>query len=166
MAQLVDAADLAVRLGMTFTDAQTAQADAILGLATDLILDAVGKDEAWLDDQADAGTVPARLRVTAMEIGVRGMANPRGTRSTSETIGAHSRSESWADSSAGVALTEREERQCRRAVYGSGLAAPRIGAIVDEPIVRDTYSTGRVLDGVFLDVEDDEDEDDEEAPGS
>jgi hypothetical protein len=80
--------------------------------------------------------------VTCIEAAVRVFSNPAGARSATETIGAYSHSQSWADATAGMQLTEREERACRRAVYGSATAAPRVGAIIDETVIRANYARG------------------------
>jgi hypothetical protein len=139
MSTFAEVTDLETRLGTTFAAAQTLQAQSLLELATGLVLDAISQDEAWLDAQT---AIPSRLRVTCIEAAVRVFSNPTGARSESETLGAYSHSQSWADASAGMQLTEREERACRRAVYGSATASPRVGAIIDETLVRANYAPG------------------------
>jgi hypothetical protein len=135
--------DVRARLGLaSMTDDQAAQTTILLELATGLILDAVEKDDDWLDT---LDVIPPRLRVTCIEATVRGFVNPSGARSQSETLGAHSFSQSWADAAAGMQLTEREERACRRAVFGTLAGSSRAYTVADH-LARDIVTGGLVVE--------------------
>lgn len=129
------------RLGVTLTDAQQDHVTTLLDLATSLVLDAVDQDQAWLDAQADP---PERLVVTCLEAAVRAFVNPSGARAQSESLGGHSFSQRWADGTTGLELTEREERACRRAVYGSNIAGIRNLTLADH-LARSVYDAQTVV---------------------
>lgn len=105
--------DIAVRLEETALSA-TAQNSAtqLLAEATALICDATGKLE--VDISGNALQVCKGL---AIRLVCRTMASPQGLRSASETLGVHSRSESYGPDV--MSLTKDEELNVRRAVHGS-----------------------------------------------
>lgn len=115
--------ELALRLGKTSVDdltaAERAQGQMLLELVTGLIVDAVGKTDAWA---ATLDPIPRYLRGLCLEAAWRASRNPAGVSSESETLGAYSHTAryefSGSDQGAGVTLTEAEERAARRAVYG------------------------------------------------
>ncbi|MEH3055542.1 MAG: hypothetical protein PGN13_16315 [Patulibacter minatonensis] len=131
-------------LALTFADAERVrrrlgrpvdveQATALLEQAADLVLEAAGRSPEWAAERIAAGTVPLAFRTTSIEAVVRVLLNPQGVRSQGRTIGKVSRQESFADASAGLVLTEREEARCRRAVNTGG-PAMRLGSTVLEEI--------------------------------
>jgi hypothetical protein len=121
--------DVIARLGLAeMTVDQAAQTTILLELATGLILDAVEKGDSWLDT---LDVIPPRLRVVCIEATVRGFVNPTGARSHSETLGAYSVSDSWADAAAGMQLSAAEERACRYAVYGTLTGSVNVGSVID-----------------------------------
>lgn len=115
--------EVAVRLGhesaAALTAAQTAQVTLLIELATGLIAHAVDRDDAWA---IALSPVPAAVRAATLEAVVRGMQNPSGASSESETLGAYTytrRYEGSAGSQGGVlGITKAEARACRRAVWG------------------------------------------------
>jgi predicted pyridoxine 5'-phosphate oxidase superfamily flavin-nucleotide-binding protein len=124
---------LAQRLGRTFTEAETTQATALLGLAQLAIAAACDKDDTWADE---LDPVPAALQITCIEIAVRIMSNPSGARSRSERLGQYEVSESFHanfdPAAAGITLTDREELRCRRAVYGSASGSVRVKSVTQD----------------------------------
>lgn len=87
----------------------------LLTLASGLIIDAVGKDEAWA---IALGPIPSVLRAVCLAAAKRVMDNPTGVRSQSETLGQHSYSSSYTDGAHGLMLTDYETTLVRRAVIG------------------------------------------------
>lgn len=114
-------AQVAQRMGRTLTSAEEAQAGQLLADATSLIADAVGQDDDWA---ASLDPIPARLRVTCIEVAVRVLQNPLGVHSQTERLGEYQRSHTYPGTdAASLYLTADEERKCRRAVTGSLFAA-------------------------------------------
>lgn len=126
------------RIGRDLTATERIQTGQLLVDATSLIADAIDRDEAWA---AALDPIPARLRVTCVEACIRVLQNPRGVRSQQQALGQYSHSESFngdtATGTSGLALTEREERACRKAVYGKGTASPRVPSIVHDVYVTE-----------------------------
>lgn len=114
--------ELGVRLGLTFTAAQTAQASLLLSLATGLIIEVVNRDDTWA---ATYSPIPRLVRAVCLEVVARVMQNPTGARSESETLGQYQHSTSYTDGTHGLVLTDAEALLCRRAIIGatSGSAA-------------------------------------------
>lgn len=120
MATFATLADLAVRLGKPtsgdLTAIQQAQGNLLLNLATELIIEAVDRDDTWA---AALPAVPVLLRAVTLEVVARVMQNPAGARSESETLGQYQRSQSFSDlANTGLMLTDAEVLLCRRAVIG------------------------------------------------
>lgn len=126
--------DVATRIGeIPLSETRLAMAGQLLEFADGVILDAVDKSEEWLDGLGE--DVPPVLRGLAVELVARAMASPQGLAAASETLGSYSRSETYRrDLSTAMALTELEERLCRRAVYGrtAGSSTPR--SLIDRVI--------------------------------
>lgn len=124
------AENVADRLALTFTSAQTAQCEVILDQVTGLIASACDKDDDWADDLTP---IPVALAAFTIEKTAAAMAAPLGVRSESEQLGAHSHSVSYQDAVTGtVELTEAEELKVRRIVYGSNSATARMSSVVDD----------------------------------
>lgn len=84
--------------------------------------------------EADIDPMPRILRFVAVEVAVRGMANPSGLASRSEALGAASQTERFRDDG-GLWLTDSECRLVREAVLGqlSGTAIQE--SIIDDCVV-------------------------------
>jgi hypothetical protein len=114
--------ELALVMGKTgssdLTAAQLAQGYMLLEMATGLIVEAVGKTDAWA---AALDPIPRALRATCLSIASRLSHNPTGMTSQTESLGAYSytqRYESGGSSPSGaaaLALTDAERLLCRRA---------------------------------------------------
>jgi hypothetical protein len=116
--------DVATRLGRGdagLTAAEVPQVEMLCELATAAITDAVAQTEAW---RAALPAVPHMLRVVAIELVTRGLANTSGMASTTETLGAYSYTARFRDANGGggLLLTPAEARMVRRAVYGRATA--------------------------------------------
>jgi len=100
-------------------------------LASSVMLAVIGKDNAWA---AALVTVPPLLRVIAIELVARAMANPQGAQSTSESLGAYSYTERFQDgaSGGGLWLTGPEEMLLRRAVFGNMSATTMPATSLDQ----------------------------------
>lgn len=124
-------ADLAQRLGRTFTAQEEAQAEMLLGLASSAIAAACDKPDQWI---AELVPVPPAVRVVCIEAAVRVMVNPEGVRSRQEMLGAYQHSESFHayfdPAAAGVHLTDAEILRVRRAVYGSSSGSANLPSII------------------------------------
>lgn len=118
-----------IRLGRALTDAETTQVEGLLGMAAAAIADACGKDLDWA---AALDPVPPMLRILSMEIVARVIQNPQGLRSGSVSLGAYSRSGTYADGAGGFALTALEERLARRAVFGANTGSSRPASTASE----------------------------------
>ncbi len=123
--------EVAARIGRDLSATETTQTETLLELATGLIADACGRDEAWA---AALDPVPPTVRVVCIEATVRVLLNPRGVRSQQEALGAFSHAESFTDSpgAAGLTLTPTEQRMVRRAVYGSSTGSAPLGSMLDD----------------------------------
>lgn len=119
--------DVRVRLGYTsMTEAQEAQARLALELASGLILEEVGKDQAWVDALSP---VPVAFRAVAIEVAVRVLNNPTAVDQLTKTIGAVSWSGSFG--SAGFGLTEAEKGMLAVAV-GAEVGSAKADSIITE----------------------------------
>lgn len=131
MANFATLTELAIRLGRVddseLTASQHAQGTQLLETATALILDAIGRDAAWLDDQDPAPAVP---RAVCLEMCARVMMNPANVRSEGETLGQHQHSVSYSDGHGLLYLTDRELRLCRRAALGVGSGSAYVDSLV------------------------------------
>lgn len=113
-----DASDLETRTGRTFTTAQTATAELLVDLASELVADACGKTVAALSE-----SYAPVLRIVTIEVASRAMANPDGLASSNERLGAWAATKNFRE--AGLSLTDLEERLVRRAVFGSNSGSSR-----------------------------------------
>lgn len=130
------AADVAARRGeAAYTGTELAQVNALLDSAEDLILDAVDKTDAWATDPATI--LPDAFKRVSIELAHRALSNPAGARSTSETLGAHSYSQSFKDGVGTLELTDSEVHRLRRAVWGRNSGSARSASLVDDLICGD-----------------------------
>lgn len=136
--------DVQTRLGRDLTEQEQGTATDVIADVTGLIVDCVDRDSDWA---AGLDPVPAALKAICVEKALAAIVNPRGVASQSESLGAHSHSETFRRTAdVGVFLTPLEERRVARAVYGrnSGSSTPRSvldrtidlaeGRDVDEPV--------------------------------
>lgn len=112
--------DVAARLERaTLTAEQLADATMLLDVATAAIAEVVDKDEAWA---AALDPVPALLKGLTVDLVCRAMGAAQGLISASETLGAHTRSETYnRDGSSAVVLTDQEALVARRVVHGNSV---------------------------------------------
>jgi hypothetical protein len=111
---------------------ETAAASQRLNSVTAIICAAVDKpDESWFD-----ALIPTRKNLVkgiAIDVVCRAMASPQGLTSASETLGDHTRSETYRrDSSTAMALTKTEELILRRMVYGQTTGAPVMDSVLED----------------------------------
>jgi hypothetical protein len=128
--------EVAKRLARSLSAAEEEAAELLLELATSMVAEAVGKDDAWAE-QLDP--VPKVLRLVTLEATARAMANPEGLSSFEERLGAHSYSKSFRAQAegAGLMLTKQERLMVRRVVRGSNSASPRVDSLASDldPVV-------------------------------
>lgn len=122
--------DVATRLGRDLTSKEQSQATAVIATVEGLIAEAVGRDTNWA---AGLSPVPATLKTLCVEKAVLAIVNPHAVASQTESLGEYSRAEVFPRSSdVGIQLSHDEGMRCRAAVYGSNVAAPRVGGILDD----------------------------------
>ena len=125
--------DVATRLGRDLTSAEESAAWQVIEMVTGLIVDVVERDDAWAEK---LDPVPVVLKGLCVEKALAAIANPSSVASESETLGAHTHSQTFrrpADGG-GVYLTEQEERMAARAVYGSTSGSSSVESMVDRVI--------------------------------
>ncbi len=120
--------DVETRLGKSLTTAEADQVDLLLVLATGAIAEACDKDLEWANT---LDPVPTMLRILCIEVTARVVLNPGALKSGSESLGAYSRSGTYATSGQ-IELTDHEERLARRAVFGSNSASSRPASTATE----------------------------------
>lgn len=134
-ATFATAADIAARLGRPLTSAEEdTQVPLLLDIATGLIAESVGRDQAWADDQIADADAPATYRLICIEVVLRGLQNPAGVESQTETLGAYSHTQRYGSGDAaafGLDLTDAEERRLSRAAYGTNAASARLGSLAE-----------------------------------
>lgn len=109
------AEDVATRLARTLSDAETASAELLVDLASEVIAAACDTSV----DALSAEDTPV-LRVVCVELACRALANPENVAGKSEALGAYNYSKTFrgvADASTALALTETETNLVRRAVF-------------------------------------------------
>lgn len=116
-------ADMAARLGVTFTAAQQDQADAALDAATALIAAELDRVE------AEISPVPELVKQVTITAALRIFSNPQGALSESETLGSYSHSERYSE---GVELSAMDRLLVRRAYFGTSSGSARPESTVDE----------------------------------
>lgn len=121
--------DIATRLARTLTTAEENQADLLIEQAIAAVADACGKDDDWADA---LDPIPAALAGIIIEAVARAITAPIGVRSTQETLGTYSHSESYTDQLAhGLQLTPAEERRARRIVFGASTGSATLPSVLD-----------------------------------
>jgi hypothetical protein len=113
-AQFATVEDVATRQGKTLTEAEEESVDFLLTVATAVIADAAGKDDAWA---AALDPVPTILKGLTVELVGRAFANPSGLTSLQEQVGSYQYMQSFnRDLPAAFVLTDIERRIIRRTV--------------------------------------------------
>lgn len=122
--------DIATRYGRELTAVEAATAESLILAAMGAIAFAVDKDDDWADELTP---VPRIIWMVTVEAVVRAMPNPKGLRSTSETLGAFQHAEGYQTlDTGGIALTDREELMVRRAIYGRTSGSARVDSTATE----------------------------------
>ena len=107
-------ADVAARLGRALTTAEDDQAESLILAAQATIEVVIGRAE------ADLTTVPAACEHVCVSMVLRGMANPYGFASDTESLGAYTKSQTYGrDGGTDLTPTQSETLILRRAVYGT-----------------------------------------------
>lgn len=121
--------DIAARLGRALATGETAAVGFLLPAADSVI--AAAADVAVVDLDATAHPI---LRIVAVEIVCRAMANPQGISGLRESLGQYSSSVQFRDAQVGggLLLTKDEELTVRKAVHGTLTASPRVQGIVTD----------------------------------
>ena len=115
--------DVEARLGRSLTTAESTQVDALLDAAQATIEVVIGCAEADLD------TVPASCQHVCVAMVLRGMVNPHGFASDTESLGAYSKSQTYGrDGGGDLTPTQAETMILRRAVYGTTTGSARLEA--------------------------------------
>lgn len=102
----------------------------LLDLATAVIAEAAGKDDAWATE-LEADGVPTILRGLTIELVCRALASPQGLKSASEQLGAYQRQEVYSGDPA-LTLSEVEQEIVRRAVNGSTAGSSKVDSHITE----------------------------------
>jgi hypothetical protein len=119
------AEDVEKRIVRPLTVAEKATAESVISTVTGLIIDCVGRDQAWADD---LDPVPVALTGLCVEKAIGAVSNPLNLAAQSEALGAYSNSQTFPRSGdVGVFLSPFEERIVSRAVYGTttGSSVPK-----------------------------------------
>lgn len=145
MPYFIDAALVGQRLGRDLTAEETAIANGIIESITLQIATAVDRDADWA---AALEPVPALFVAICTEKALAGVTNPRGTATTSETLGAYTRSETYPRSNdIGAVLSDREELLIRRAWFGGNAASARLRSGADDVLdMRDNLNLDDSVD--------------------
>lgn len=117
MEPLASVADLEIRLGRTFEEAEVPRVQALLEDASELVRDVAG-GKTWVDP--DTGlllAVPGAVRWVVLRAAERAVRNPEGY--SAESAGDYSFQRTGVQP--GIYLTEGEEKAIRRALGKSGL---------------------------------------------
>jgi hypothetical protein len=114
--------DVADWLGRDLTAAETPSVELLLDLATAMIADAAGENDAWAEA---LDPVPDVLRGLTLVQVARVMANPNGLRNIAENLGQFNYSAAFRPE--GLGLTDLERAVARRAagLPSSGSSRPR-----------------------------------------
>lgn len=120
--------DVAKRLGRFLTDSEEVQVNTLIITATNNIYAAVDKPSTWVP----AADVRDFLSGLCVELVVRGMPNPHGLASQSESLGAHSVTQAYSRDipGSGITLTAAEELAARRIVYGSNSGSAHARSVI------------------------------------
>lgn len=119
--------DIADRLGRDLTTGEQQSVALLIEGAQAVIAAACDKDDDWA---AALTPVPKLLRVVAIEVVCRALANPNSLDSLQEGLGQWSSTARFRD--AGMMLTPGEELLVRRAVFGTSSGSSRPLSTVDE----------------------------------
>lgn len=118
----------------------SAQQDGVLWMlasATDLVLEAVDRDQAWA---ATVQVVPPVLRSICVEAVIRVLNNPQSVTQFNEQLGVYARGGQFMVqgplATTGLMLTELEERRARRAVYGESSGTARARSSFNDVVVE------------------------------
>lgn len=123
------ALEVAARMGRTFTEAETDQANMLLAMVSQMVAAELGKDATW---PSTLTVVPPILRLVAIESVTRVLTNPSGARSESEQLGAYSHTTSYAsDGPPAFSLTAWEISLINQAVFGTGNGSAIVPSIMD-----------------------------------
>lgn len=127
------AAEVAARLGRTFTDAENDQVDMLLQLASLAVAGACDKDDAWV---ATVAPVPPIVRVITIECVVRAFVNPDGARTRQEQLGQYGTTVTYAAAApSGISLSPVEERAVRSAVFNGSTGSARLSGVLEDIIL-------------------------------
>lgn len=132
MADFAEPKDVETRLGRPLSDKENDVATSVITTVTGLIADSVGRDAAWAEG---LDPVPEALKSICVEKAIGAIANPTNLASSSEALGAYSRSQTFPRSAdVSVFLSEFEERLIDRAVYGNASTVAYPESTVDRVI--------------------------------
>jgi hypothetical protein len=121
MAPIATSEDVTDRLGRDLTNAEQAQAVAVIATVTGLIADAADLTAA---DVESLDPVPETFKALCVEKAVTTVGNPLGLAAQSEQLGAHQTSSTFQRSNdGGVYLSAQEERRVRRALKRTSFTA-------------------------------------------
>ena len=130
IAELATIRDVALRLGRFLSDSEEVQVNSLIIAATNVIYAAVDKPSTWepTPDQRDF------LSGLCVELVTRGMANPHGLASVSESLGAHSVTQQFSRDIAGggMMLLPAEELAARRIVHGTTNGSARTRSLAND----------------------------------
>ena len=122
---------IGVRIGRDLSDVEVAQVGQLISQATINIIASLGRNPfTWM---VPAAAKPF-LSALCVELASRAMANPQALGQESETIGAYSRTVTYAREipGSGIGLTPAEELTVRRVVFGSNVGSVQVSNLSDE----------------------------------
>ena len=129
---LAQTSDIATRLGRDLTDAETGQANLLIGFATTTIIAVLGCDPMFWIPPAP---VRPLLSMLCVEMVTRVVVNPEDLQRRRETIGSYTIDEMFAPRAMiapGIYPTPTEELLIRNAVFGSNSASVKLRGMVDD----------------------------------
>jgi hypothetical protein len=136
MAPIATSDNVSDRLGRALSNAESAQADAVIATVTGLIADAAGVTVAALEQLAP---LPQTFKTLCIEKATMTVVNPQGLAAQSEQLGAHQQSSTFQRANdGGVYLTDSEERRVRRVLRGTSFTAVTLETPFSGPAVPES----------------------------
>lgn len=136
---LAAVSDIEDRLAVELTATQQSQVEYLLDAATTTVLQSIGKDQDWVDDQDE---LPDTLKRVTVEIVCRVYNNPDAVDSKRETIGSYSYSEDLRNEAvdrAGRPLPPLFPTPAERAMLREAVGAPTTTGVRMESVLDDVF---------------------------
>lgn len=111
--------DVQLRLGRTLSASEVQSVTSLLDASSAVIESVVGP-------AADLDPVPPVVAAVCVNMTLRGLANPMGFASDTESLGAYSKSQTYNNASTGIEPTQAESLLLQRAIWGTTTASGRL----------------------------------------